>query len=289
MAVVAGVMALRPEMSGREKWSWFVLLLAFMVVEIRAINKDRKDQDENFGKIVGRLEEALRKATEAVEKLEALTTENRTHFDQTMGAIADSVRTQTGGDSFAFISFTAQKAQSFQMHWNNLAAPIGEPYFVVSITSRGKYPLRSTHAMIMDDERRLAAMQQYNKHPSGDFVRAINSADTEYQMPYLRPQSREAPTGEVDVIGLYPMPESDSKKLSISFSSLNGYWNEVLHLGRANGEWHQCLSVMGPTLKQAKSPFIYCDSVWPEGRKLAEKDWVLTPSKKTVNLLVFKP
>jgi hypothetical protein len=45
MAVVAGVMALRPEMGGREKWFWFAMLLAFMGVEVRAINRDRGDQN----------------------------------------------------------------------------------------------------------------------------------------------------------------------------------------------------------------------------------------------------
>jgi hypothetical protein len=133
---------------------------------------------------------------------------------------------------------------------------------------------------MMDDERRLAAMQEYNKHPNGDWIKAINSADSEYQMPYLRPQSNEAPQGEVDVIGLYPMPQGDSKKLTMNFSAPNGYWNEVLHLGRVNGIWRQCLSVLGPTVKQAKHPFIYCDSDWPEGRKLAEGDWVFVPPKK---------
>jgi hypothetical protein len=280
MAVVAAVMALRPEIGGREKWLWFVLLLAFMVVEIRAINKDRKDQADNFGKIVDNLQQAVQKATEAVNELKTLTIENRTHFDQTMGAIGDSVKTQTGGDSFAFISFTAQQANSFEVRWNNFVAPRGQPYFVVSVASHGKYPLRGTHATMMDDERRLAAMQEYNKHPNGDWMQAINSADTEYQMPYLRPQSPEAPTGQVDVIGLYPMPQADSKRLTINFSAPNGYWNEVLHLGRVNGVWHQCFSVLGPTVKQAKKPFVYCDSDWPEGKSLAEKDWQFPKTKQ---------
>ena len=91
------------------------------------------------------------------------------------------------------------------MHWNNFLAPRGDPYFVVSATSHGKYPLHGTQAIMMDDERRLAAMQEYNKNPNGDWIKAINSADSEYQMPYLRPQSAEAPQGQVDVIGLYSM------------------------------------------------------------------------------------
>ena len=277
MAVVAGIMALRQEMSGRERSLWLVLLLALMVVEIRAINNDRRDQETKFATIVSGLEHAVGNSTEAVNALTVLVKEERQHFDQTIGGIGDSIKTQTGGDSFAFISFTAQQAASFEMGWDAFIAPREEPYFVVFVTSRGKYPLQRTHATIMDVERRLAAMQEYNRHPNGDWMRAINSADTEYQIPYLRPQSPEAPGGQVDIIGLYPMPNADSKKLTINFAAPNGYWVEVLHLGRVNGVWHQCLSVIGPTVKQNRHPYIYCDSDWPEGKKLAQQDWVFTP------------
>ena len=78
--------------------------------------------------------------------------------------VDDAVKMQTGGDSFAFVTLTAEPAQAFEMHWNNFLAPKGQPYFVVSVTSHGKYPLRDTHAIMMDDERRLAAMQEYNTH-----------------------------------------------------------------------------------------------------------------------------
>lgn len=287
MAVVAGIMALRPEMEGWERCLWFVVLVCFAIVEIRAINHDRKQAESDFARITSGLEATINEGKTSLAGLQTTIQEGRTHFDTTMrrsdvmlSVIADSVKTQTGGDSFAFITFTAEPAQAFEMHWNNFLAPKGKPYFLVSVTSRGKYPLRGTHAILMDDERRLSAMQEYNSHPNGDWIRAINSADTEYTMPYLRPQSPEGPTGDVEMIGLYPMPEADSKRVTIHFAAPNGYWNEVLHLGRANGVWHQCLSVMGPTVKQAKTPYIHCDSDWPEGRALAEKDWVFTPSKK---------
>lgn len=232
-----------PKMPSKgQKVLWIISTLVLMVGEIWAISHDRAEQNKSF---------------------QAMLT-----------SVNDSIKTQTGGDSFAYISFTAQQAASFEMHWQNFVAPKGKPYFVVSITSRGKYPLRSTHVTMMDDERRLAAMREYNRHPSGDWIHAINSADTEYELPYLRPQSPEAPTGEVDIIGLYPMPETDSKRLTVAFAAPNGYWNEVLHLGHINGVWHQCLSVMGPTVEQANRPYIYCDTEdWPEGKALAEKDW----------------
>jgi hypothetical protein len=285
LAVVAVIMTVRADhFTHVERVVYVLIAFALFFVEMRAIYRDREDHDREQAEareretksfeaiahgIEGAIQQGQRDFADTMRKSEAI-----------MSRVGDSIKVQTGGDSFAFITFTAEQAQAFEMHWNNFLAPRGEPYFLVSVTSHGKYPLHGTRAIMMDDERRLAAMQEYNKHPNGDWINTINSADTEYQMPYLRPQSAEAPQGEVDIIGLYPMPQGDSKKLTINFSAPNGYWNEVLHLGRVNGTWHQCVSVMGPTAKQATHPFIYCDSGWPEGKKLAETDWVFTPPKK---------
>jgi hypothetical protein len=45
MAVAAGLMALRSEMSGRERTLWALLLIFFALVEIRAIHKDTVERD----------------------------------------------------------------------------------------------------------------------------------------------------------------------------------------------------------------------------------------------------
>ncbi len=127
---------------------------------------------------------------------------------------------------------------------------------------------------MIDEERRLQAVQEYNKQPGGNWITVINAADTEFQLPYLRPQSPEAPGGDVEMLGTYPFAARDTNNLTIAFSSLNGYWNERLHLRRIDGKWHQALSVMGPTSKQALHPFVYSDSDYPEGKALAEKDWL---------------
>jgi hypothetical protein len=271
---------------------WIGMFSVLLTVEYRAIDKDQGERAEAQKKeleAIGNgfthvLADQQKEFSGLIEQgrnqFAAILKKENAQFAATVNSVEDSIKTQTGGDSFAFISFTAQPAQSFEMRWNNFIAPRGQPYFVVSVTSHGKYPLRGAHAIVMDDERRLAAMQEYNKHPNGDWMQAINSADTEYQFPYLRPQSREAPSGQVDVIGLYPMTEADSKKLTINFAAPNGYWNEALHLGRTNGVWHQCLSVTGPTIGQTAHPFVWCDSDWPEGKKQAMEDWIAPPLTK---------
>ncbi len=243
--------------------------IAALKQAVDSANENQKINTEQFVDALGKVS----------QKVSDLQTRVRTEeLQKQLAFVQDDLQNmQTGGDSFAFITFTAEPAQAFELHWQNFLAPKGKPYFLVSVNSHGKYPLRDTRATLMDDERRLAAMQAYNRNPNGDWIQAINSADSEYKIPYLRPQSPEAPTGEVDVLGIYPMTQSDTKRLSIAFSAPNGYWDEVIHLGRINGVWHQCLSVMGPTVTQAKHPFIHCDSDWPDGKTIAENDW------KTVN------
>ena len=272
LAVVAGVMALRPDMGGWEKWFFFVLLLAFMVIEIRAITKDRQDQDERFFTIARSLQTTVQNSATAINSLDRLIREDRQHFDEAMIGISASVKTQTGGDSFAYITFTAQPAPG-QLKFP--ASPA--PHFLVAITSHGRYPLREVHATMTDDSQLMDALQQLKTYPEANQLAVMQYTDTRYVVryvvPYLRPQSPEAPTGQVEVLGVHPLPKGNTNTLEIAFSSLNGYWNEKLHLGLVDGTWRQCLSVMGPTVRQARKPFIYCDSEWPEGRALAEKDW----------------
>lgn len=56
---------------------------------------------------------------------------------------------------FALLTFTAEPAQPFEMHIQNFLALKGEPYFLVSVTSHGKYPLHGARAILIDDERRI--------------------------------------------------------------------------------------------------------------------------------------
>jgi hypothetical protein len=147
------------------------------------------------------------------------------------------------------------------------------PYFLISITSHGKYPLRDVHATIIDRERLSQALKEHTQHPEEDFIKATRAGDTPFQVPYLRPQVPEAPSGDMKSLGTYPIPPEDAKDLMIAFSGLNGYWNEKLHLRRINGRWVKALSVVGPTEKQATKPFIKYDTDWQEVNALTEKDW----------------
>jgi hypothetical protein len=167
LAVVAVIMTVRANhFTHVERVVYVVIAFALFFVELKAVYKDRDEHDRQQAEARDREERNFRKIvsdlTSAVQQNEREFHETMTRSNAILAGVGDSIGTQTGGDSFAFISFTAQQAASFEMRWNDLIAPRGMPYFVVSVTSRGKYPLRGTHAIMMDDERRLAAMQEYN-------------------------------------------------------------------------------------------------------------------------------
>jgi hypothetical protein len=239
LAVFAFVMTLvLPKAPSRgEKLLWMTGAFALMFVEILAITHDRQKQEANFRVMLTDVE--------------------------------DSIKTQTGGDSFAFITFTPEEAN---VQFNQFPAS-SSPYFLVSITSHGRYPLRGIRATMEDPERKLQAMREDLIHPQADFSKVAQAGDTHYEILYLRPQSAEAPNGDVQLLGTYPFGTKDANDLTIAFSGPNGYWDEVLHLRRFNGTWHQALSVVGPTAQQMQQPFIYVDPDFPQGRALAERDW----------------
>ena len=266
LGLAAVVMAIRASRFTRmEEIVWIVVAIALCFAEIQAIRKDRLETNQAQERAHREENEKFASLLEEGRKhFEATVTQSQSQFAATMdrssgilGGISDSIKATTGGDSFAYITFTPEPNQQF----------------LVAITSHGKYPLREVHATMIDDERRVQAMQEFNKHPEGSFIAAIQAGDTYFRVPYLRPQSPEGPSGDVEMLGSYPFGSKDANDITIAFSSLNGYWNERLHLRRINGKWHQALSVMGPTVKQSLHPFIYFDPDYPEGKALAEKDW----------------
>ncbi len=77
IAVVAGIMALRSDMSGPERSLWFIVLLVFAVMEIRAIKHEHDDQEVKFQTTATGLQQAI-------SELQTTIQEGRAHFDTTM-------------------------------------------------------------------------------------------------------------------------------------------------------------------------------------------------------------
>jgi hypothetical protein len=260
LGFAAATMALE-HLTKPERAIWIAIIFALFVLESHSIIQDRNEHDkqqaqateqeeQNFKVIANEITEAMRRSDRNFEQ-------TMMRSDRIIAEVGESIKTETGGDSFAFVSFFPEPNERF----------------AVIITSHGRYPLRQINVDVSDEERRTQALQEYIKHPEGDIESAIRTANTYYQVPFLRPQSPELPMGQVQMLDTYPFGTEDARNFTIAFSSFNGYWNERLHLRRINGKWYQALSVVGPTAKQTLHPFIYFDPNFPEGKALAEKDW----------------
>jgi hypothetical protein len=114
MAVAAALMALRPDMSGTERWLWALVLIGFAAVEMRAIRNDRKIHDD----------EQIRIAKEQAEHFQGIADgingsirKSDQHFDDTMASVRGlillgtgilktanrSLEQITGGDAYCFL------------------------------------------------------------------------------------------------------------------------------------------------------------------------------------------
>ena len=114
MGIAAGIMALRPDMRGGERWLWTVVLFAFAFLEFGAITEDRYKQDEKqkaalkeereqFGVIGKRIESAIQKSDEHFQS-----TMSRTEVlvDQSTALATlskENIDAITGGDTYCWI------------------------------------------------------------------------------------------------------------------------------------------------------------------------------------------
>jgi hypothetical protein len=114
MAVAAALMALRPHMSGTEKWLWAAGLLLFAVVEIRAIREDRAAHDREQSEAA---KEQAAHFQSIADGINNSITKSDQHFDDTMASVRNlislgagisetankSLERITGGDAYCFL------------------------------------------------------------------------------------------------------------------------------------------------------------------------------------------
>lgn len=127
IAVIAAIMALRPKIGGWERSFWFVIVVFFAAMEIRAINRDRKDQTDKFISTSQGLETAI-------SGLKTTITEGRTHFDLTMDTMRKLLETETetkqNTQPYAYLKYSrfeqlppgvvaAHESMGFNFYWEN--------------------------------------------------------------------------------------------------------------------------------------------------------------------------
>lgn len=107
LAVAAAVMSLRPEAKGLERSVWMLVLCGFLSLELRAIDKDRVEQNDAHAQEMERSRQSLQKIKDAIDtsianaKLDFAKTMKS--MGQLVGISKEAVNEITGGDSFAFV------------------------------------------------------------------------------------------------------------------------------------------------------------------------------------------
>jgi hypothetical protein len=256
MAVIAGVMALRPDMGGWEKSLWFVILLLFAGIEIRAISRDRKEQTKTFSDIASQLAVTVNQGTTALNALNETIKEGRTHFDSTMSGLTDSVKTQTGGDSFCYLEFSQAL--------NDVGG--------MTLVKVGKYPLRGVSATIMDAAKTAAAVNEFVKAnpPKGDQDYANHVFAIQRMSEVLQPVPDFAT--DTRFLGGYQMTKSDRQSFQILFGAFNGSWIERMEIRTVNGKWAKAIMVEVPMTKKYRH--FYIDPDYPRvNGKLDVPSW----------------
>jgi hypothetical protein len=95
MGIVAAITALRGEMSNPEKFFWLALLFIFLLIEVRAIDRDRKKHDDEQSVIRN---EETQKFQHIADGLTAA-----------ISGINETVQRVTGGDTFCYLDIFGEQ------------------------------------------------------------------------------------------------------------------------------------------------------------------------------------
>src|ERR1035441_8899738 len=111
LAVVAVVMTVRADhYTKTEQVIWVLVALSLMVVEIRAITRDRNVAETQRRVFEQQLQDRFQ---QTANSLGAVIRESDAHFDATIGKIGQAINTETGGDTFCYLDMT------FSPIWEN--------------------------------------------------------------------------------------------------------------------------------------------------------------------------
>jgi hypothetical protein len=149
MAVFASVMALRSEMRHREKFLWFIVSISFALVELKAIDTDKK---EYAATVVIERDAQNKRFKGIADGISNSIIQNQKHFETTMKALDENIKTITGGNSFCYITFVG----------------IGGGKNALMVFQMGRFPLHGVQARFYDlDKGRDLYTVDFERIPVG--------------------------------------------------------------------------------------------------------------------------
>jgi len=238
-----------------EKIGWILVAFLLFGVEIRAIYKDRAQQDENFAAArraeARNFEHIANGITKAIE-------ENERNFNAVMGSTNTLLSSNLGGNSFCFTTL-----EPGILGWKNQA--------VFQFTHRGKYPLYDVSAQLMDQRKMKQLMKGLGKG-QGIILAGALPAETHIMVGDL-------PVGTTNIMWNRAIPLGDHEELSwhIIFAARNGTWREDLRASFVKDKWVQALRVYR-MIKDKKGQNLLgeVDPDYPRGEH-GQVDWDRVP------------
>jgi hypothetical protein len=243
LAVLAAAMSIHGEMLPWHKAVWMLLIGVFLIIEFRAIDRDRANYSNT--ETAKRIEE--RKQFQAIaDGISATIANSDKQFAATMSGIRQNIDTITGGTTYCYV----------------VAGPVGND-FLLTVNTVGSSPLHDVYVELVD----LDMLKSLNATGKLLTLDAIQSFTTYYpSIPFLVSSSGH-------MLGKLPIEARDKRDLHFNFFSMNGVWGETLKLRRLNGNgWTEAIKV-DKQLKGNRQKTIYT-YVSPDYPKAGGKvDW----------------
>ena len=266
VGLFAAAATFRKEPPGLEKALWIGLITLLTVREIRNLYVADREQADTFGKIQISLNETkngldttltrISSATSALQgmsgEIDDARTKSEAQFASTISRVNESIKMETGGDSFCYLT----------------AAAPSERGLGVSILSEGNYPLYQVQVRVADAKY---------MHATGEVMSATVFTDTIGDI--FPPHSGIFfPIKQFK----YHIP-GPHQALNIFFSAKNGFWTELLRLEEVNNKWVFAIMVIrhndnyshGAVVKKIVSPdfpptILAKDESWTNFDKLSK-------------------
>jgi len=221
-----------------EKAIWTGAMFILLLLELRTIYLDRSDHDaeqakarceqlEQFRNIAGQLTTAIQ--------------DNERHFDQTLAKVDDAINTETGGDSYCYIDFSATDIATDGRQL---------PYFylIPYLIKVGKYPVRDIVATVEDVTHYEQVYKDERQKDDSVKLDAV-TADSLAQYQARKASQWKATLGSLAVprrrVGSsVAAPDGPVQDFEIEIDTFNSRsWIERVTLRFVNGKWLEALSL----------------------------------------------
>lgn len=239
IAFVAAAMSIHPDMRGWQKGVWMLIIGVLLIVETRAIAKDREEnntsvaadrkaQNDNFAKIRTEQERAFR---DTADGLKSAIAQSQQQFDRTMSK-SDQIVTEAS--AIAKLSRrnidAATGGESYAVVW--LGEVINDEASFMLI-HKGDYALRSLRLNFTDRAETDRVVTRASPPPT--FAEIMSTVKVE--MIGDLPSVSQALQTRMNLTGV------DREDYKILFIALNGTWMEDLQLRKVSGSWVQALRI----------------------------------------------